>query len=116
MKIQYTKTTSSKKRSRNSAMQQALEGENFQTPLKKVKLNKLGSSEYSLNNAEKSFIYLYSHVFHSEPKAIANTLERDKRTVESFIKSVSSTESFTGNHNKKGRWKKGSLQERSRSG
>lgn len=107
MEIEYKKPMSSKKKRKHSAIQQVLNDPAFQTPLKKTKRNNVEESEFLLNTAEKSFIYLHSNVLNTDSKTIARTLERDKRTVEGFIESVKDSGSFQGSHNKKGRWKKG---------
>jgi len=107
MEIEYTKPASSKMKRKNSAIREVLDNPIFQTPLKKTKLNNSQESKHLLSNAEKSFIYLHNNILDTEPKRIAQTLDRDKRTVEGFIESVNSTGSFSGSHKKKGRWRKG---------
>lgn len=109
MEIEYTKPNSTKKRRNDSDIRQLLKdtSTSFVKPLKNTKLNNSTKSDHLLNNTEKCFIYLSHCELQTESKTIAKTLERDKRTVEGFIRSVKATDSFAGSHSLKGRWKKG---------
>jgi len=106
MEIEYEKSGANKKKRKNEQIQQVLTHESFKVPLKKFKGNNIDKKSHLLNITEKSLIHLHD-VVGTEPKNIANSLMRDKRTVLSVIKNAKTNGTFSENHSSKGRWKKG---------
>ena len=77
-----------------------------QASSKKVKTSNHKNINYHLSNWEKAFIFLHDDPG-SSPRTIANTINRDKRSIEGFIKNKDSPNAFSHQHEKKGRWPKG---------
>jgi len=79
----------------------------FRTPIKKLRISDSPNRVYHLSNAEKAYIYLHDFIG-SDPHKIADSIDRDKRSVKAFLKDRDSPEVFSPKHSRKGRWRKNS--------
>ena len=77
-----------------------------QAPLKKVIISDQKKTNYHLSNWEKAFIFLQG-ASGSNPQNIADTINRDKRSIEGFLKNTGSPNPFSPQDHKKGQWPKG---------
>ena len=73
----------------------------FQTTIKKVKQQNLRINSYHLANLEKFFIYIHEAIG-SDPKQIATSIDRDSRSINTFLKNTKeSKDAFLPQHHKK---------------
>jgi len=72
-----------------------------QAPLKKVIISDQKKTNYHLSNWEKAFIFLQG-ASGSNPQNIADTINRDKRSIEGFLKNTGSPNPFSPQDHKKG--------------
>ena len=78
----------------------------FHNPLKQLKAKNSQSNFYHLSNPEKAYILLQG-VVGTEPQKIAVSINRDKRSIQNFLKEKDSPNVFESKNSKKGRWSKG---------
>jgi len=78
----------------------------FHNPLKQLKAKNSQSNFYHLSNPEKASILLQG-VVGTEPQKIAVSINRDKRSIQNFLKEKDSPNVFESKNSKKGRWSKG---------